>query len=196
MAGNWSSVRAFCSILKERIQRVKNPIFSDVARESKGAINQFLKSPLFDPQENNQLLLSGFEDGSARILEVSIFQGKPKIESKDSCGVIGSGANIAFTLLSLREHHSNMTLPYVAYLVYEAKKASEKSGYVGQFTTLAVQIPNVNDLKDRAYLKLMNNFGKAHLETVYAGLWGIPFATIPDLTPDFFIDLKGQQSPK
>jgi hypothetical protein len=196
MAGNWSSVRAFCSILKDRIQHLKNPIFSNVVRESKGAINQFLKSPLFDPQENNQLLLSGFEDGSARIIEVSILRGKPKIDSKDSCGVIGSGANIAFTLLSLREHHINMPLSYVAYLVYEAKRCSEKTGYVGQFTTLMVQKPNVNDIKDKAYLRIMNSFGREHLETVYAGLRSIPFAKIPDLDPDFFIDLKEKQSPQ
>jgi hypothetical protein len=83
-----------------------------------------------------------------------------------------------------------MPLPYVAYLVYEAKRCSEKTGLVGKFTTLITHAPNVNNIKDKAYLKIMNELGKAHLEAVYAGLWNVPFAKLPELTPDFFHDLK------
>jgi len=196
MAGDWSSVRSLCSILKDRVQALTRLDSSEAARESQKAISQFLKSPLFDLDKDSQLLLSGFDGDIPCILEVSIMQGKSKVELKDSFGTIGWGGGVATTLLTLREHNAGMPLSYVAYLTYEAKRCAEKTGFVGRFTTLMTHAPNVKDIKDRAYLRIMNNLGEAHLEAVYAALWKVPFATIPDLTPDFFDDLKGKQSPQ
>lgn len=196
MVGDWSLVRSLRSILKDRIQNLGRVNFSDVVRESQNSVNQFLKSPLYDSDKECQLLLSGFDGSDPHILEVSIFHGKPKIESKDSFGAIGWGGNVAVTLLSLREHQSDMPLAYVAYLVYEAKRGSEKTGLVGPVTIISVQYPNISDIKDRAYMKIMGEAGLAQLEAYYRGLWRVPLITMPDLTPELFINTTKPQSPQ
>jgi hypothetical protein len=138
--------------------------------------------------------IARFENGVSLIYAVSISDGNTRIELKDDLGVIGWGYTIASALLTLRECHRKLRLPYTAYLAYEAKRASEKTGFVGQFTALLIQAPGA-DIKDRAYLKIMSETGKAHLEAVYSGLWKIPFVTIPELTANFFLNLTEKQSP-
>jgi hypothetical protein len=96
--------------------------------------------------------IARFENGVSLIYAVSISDGNTRIELKDDLGVIGWGYTIASALLTLRECHRKLRLPYTAYLAYEAKRASEKTGFVGQFTALLIQAPGA-DIKDRAYLK-------------------------------------------
>jgi hypothetical protein len=196
LAGDWSSALGLNSILKERIQALPTLKIADLLRESQAAVRQFMKSPLYDSSKEVQLLLSGFEDSIPRILEVSIFKGKRRVDLKDSFGAIGWGGNVALTLLSLREHQSDMPLAYVAYLVYEAKRGSEKTGLVGPVTIITVQYPNISDIKDRAYVKIMGEAGLAQLEAYYRGLWKIPLITFPKLTDDMFINTKKPQPPQ
>lgn len=196
MAGDWSSAIGLNSTLKERIRTLSSVETADVLKESEAAVKQFMKSPLYDSNKEVQLLLSGFEDTTPCIVEISIIQGNKKVELKHSFGVVGWGTTIAATLLTLREHNESMPLAYVAYLVYEAKRASEKTGFVGRFTTLVVQSPNISDFKDKAYVKIMGEAGLAQLEAYYRGLWKIPVARFPDLTPEMFLNSKEPQSPQ
>jgi len=196
MAGEWSGCMKLCDILKGRIQGLTKAGAGDIEHEGNTSIADFMKSPLYQTEAEYQVLLSGFESNLPFIYTISISQGTPKIESKQNFGVIGWGSTIATVLLTLRESHSTMPLPYVAYLVYEAKRASEKTGYVGRFTALAIQAPGPSEIKDKAYLKIMSETGKAHLEVVYSGLWQVPFAKIPDLEDDFFIDPTAKRSPQ
>jgi hypothetical protein len=193
MAGDWSSVCGFCQIVKDKVHALKSISFSEMLRECQRSTQEFMRSPLFAVDRDCQLLISGF-DPNPRIVEASILQGKPKVELKASFGSIGWGANVASTLLSLREHHADMPLPYVAYLAYEAKRTAEKTGEVGEFTTLMIQSRGSEDYSDRAYLRIMNSLGKAHLEAIYSVLWKVPFAEVPELTPDFFHNLRAKQS--
>lgn len=196
LAGDWSSAIGLNSILKERIQALPSVRMADLFTESESTVKRFMKSPLYDSKKEVQLLVSGFDNDMPHILEISIIQGTKKVELKHSFGVVGWGATIAATLLTLREHNEFMPLSYVAYLVYEAKRGSEKTGFVGRFTTLVVQSPNISDFKDKAYVQIMGEAGLAQLEAYYRGLWKIPFATLPDLTPEMFLNTKEPQSPQ
>jgi hypothetical protein len=197
LAGEWSGISYFSSLLKTKIQKSPHSLtdIKGVESEVRSTISKFLGSSLYHGDEVYQMLLSGFIKGSAIIFDISIIEGVAKLYLRDSFGAIGSGSTIASILLRLREYHSSMPLPYATYLVYEAKRASEKEPTVGSYTTLAVQAPGP-DMKDRAYLRIMGETGKAHLEAVYSGLWRIPFAEIPEFRDDFFIDPTAKQSPQ
>ncbi len=195
MAGDWSAVRILCSLLKDRIQAQTSVTLRNIMKESKEAVREFKRGPAFTQSDTTQLLISGFEGKEPHILSVSIFDGgKEQIELREPFGSIGSGFGVADILLSLRECRPDMPLPYVAYLVYEAKRSSEKLGSVGTFTTLSVHSPNITDLKDRAYVKVLSEVGIVQLEAYYRGLWKVPVATFPDFTEDFFIDLEAIRS--
>jgi len=187
LAGEWSGVSYLASLLKARIQASPDSpaTIEFIERESRASINAFLGSSLCHADECYQILLSGFIQDSAIIMDISIVEGIPKVYLRDSFGAIGTGGTIASILLRLREYHPSLPLPYATYLVYEAKRSSEKEPTVGPYTALLLQAPG-SDLKDQAYLKMMSETGKAHLEAVYSGLWRIPFGKIPEFRDDFF----------
>jgi hypothetical protein len=170
--------------------------FAELLKQSKKSLAEFSQSALFDPLRNCQLLVSGFDNEFPYIIEVSILEGKRKVDVKDSFGAIGWGANVAFILLGQREHQADMSLTYASYLVYEAKRCSEKTGAVGAFTAMAVQHPNVSDFKDRAYVEFVNDKGISQLEAYYRSFWKVPFIEFPELKPEFFTSPKGSQSPQ
>jgi len=170
------------------MQKIDEPISSigQIEKLTQLTLNDFILSSLHDKKATYQALLSGFLLESPVIVEATVYKGRPKLELHDSFRAIGSGAMIAAFLLSLREYHPDMPLSYAVYLAYEAKRASEKTGYVGRFTTLAIQAPHVPDSTDRAHLKLMNLTGIANLDSLYRGLWKVPLVQIPEFPDDFF----------
>jgi hypothetical protein len=190
LAGDWSGARGFCSVLKERVQNLPLVTTGDIENEARSAINEFMKSPLYQSRNEYQTILSGFVAGLPVILEASIHKGKPMISLGDSFMAIGYGATIASVLLTLRECTPHMPLPYAAYLAYEAKRCSEKTGFVGPFTALVVQAPYVPATKDKANVEIMNDLGKANLENIYSGVWKVPFVETPPLPPKFFLSLE------
>ncbi len=191
LAGEWSGVFYFNSLLRHNMQdRESAPTkLSEVEDLIQDAIQEFCSSALHDEEQVYDVLISGFLQETPIVMDVRVQKPDPKFTLAEPFYAIGSGGNIASIILRLREYHSSMNLSYATYLVYESKRSAEHDGTVGRFTALAVQAPG-SELKGRAYLKIMNELGKAHLEAVYAGLWSVPFATIPDFTPDFFDDPK------
>ena len=189
LAGEWGGVSYFCSLIREGVQDSPGPFASirDIESQAKRATATFLKSSLCKTDQVYQLLLSGFLDKRPVLFTVSIFERNPKVELSDSFAVIGYGYTIASTVLKLREYHSGMPLSYASYLVYEAKRCSEKTGSVGHITALAIQAPGDVDVRDKAYVKIMNELGKANLESLYRGIWKVPFVEIPDLPAEFFV---------
>jgi hypothetical protein len=192
MAGDWSSVRELCSILKKKIQALNKPKLGQIAEACQLSMDEVLLSPLFDVEKGSLLLVTGFENGLPKILEASLYEGKPKLIFKDSFGAIGWGGTIASVLLSLREHNIGIPLPYAAYLAYEAKRASEKTGAVGAITTLMIQAPPAWNDEQRVWVKIFSEQGKANLESLYRTLWKVPLMEFPDFTDDCFINLKGR----
>jgi len=186
LAGEWSGITGLCSTLKERVQNLSLVSTREIENVAKDAINEFLKSPRYQPKQPYQTILSGFVAEVPVVLEASVYEGKPRITLGDSFTTIGYGSTIASTLLTLRECNPMMALPYVTYLAYEAKRCSEKTGFVGRFTALAIQAPYVPATKDRAMVAIVNDVGKANLESMYAGFWKVPFVEIPDFPDDFF----------
>lgn len=197
MAGEWSGVKELCAILKRRVQKFPSSLrASDMTNAAQRSIAEFLKSPLYERGQPFQLLVSGFDERTPVIFDVSVYPENFTIKSKNGFGSVGSGSAIASTLLQLRECHSNLPLSYATYLAYEAKRASEKCGDVGRITVLSVQAPPTHDDKERAWIKVMSEQGKSNLESLYRTLWKIPVVETPELTDDCFIDPIKKQSPE
>jgi hypothetical protein len=188
LAGEWSGLIHLSALLKERIQHLSEPIRSieQIAKLTRSALDEFKQSALYHEDGTYELLLSGFVLGVPAIIEAVISEDRPKVSLHDSCKAIGFGSVLADAIFTLRECHSKMRLSYSVYLAYEAKRASEKTGRVGQFTSLAIQYPHNADSKDRAQLAVMNPKGIANLDSLYRGVWKVPFATLPDPPADFF----------
>jgi hypothetical protein len=195
LAGGWSGAMYFRSLLKRIMQaRQSAPKqLEDIESVVQEAFEEFLESCFCEDDGAYEVLLSGFLDEGPVLVGVSVQQKKLGLTLGDSFLSIGSGSTIASTLLRLRECNPSMKLSYATYLVYESKRAAEHDGSVGRFTALAIQAPGAG-IRDRAYLKVMNEVGKAHLEAAYSGLWKVPFAEIPELTPAFFLDPAAPQS--
>jgi 20S proteasome alpha/beta subunit len=196
MAGDWSGVQGLCAILQRRVQEISGGISaSSLAQEAQKAVAEFLKSPLYQSDGEYQLLISGFDSGNPAVLEVSIYPPPQNITLKfnSNFGAVGFGYAIATTLLTLRECNSTVPLSYGVYLAYEAKRASEKTGKVGKSTTLLIQA-EMPSPKDKAQVIIMNDKGKTHLESLYSTLWKIPVVDVPELSADFFTEVK-KQSP-
>jgi hypothetical protein len=115
--------------------------------------------------------------------------GDPRIEFRSHFAAIGAGERISNILLSQRECNSGMDVSYVSYLVYEAKRASEKEGSVGRFTSMCVQGEH-NSLDDSARLGIFNGEGLANLESMYSGLWKLPLFDPFEIPSSFFYHPK------
>lgn len=188
VAGAWSGVNYLCSLLKERIQQRNHPFDSpaQVYETAQQALHDFVLSPTYDRREVYNALLSGFFSRTPSIIEASIYKGKQRIDAHDPFCAVGFGELIATDILTLREYHARMPLNYATYLIYEAKRASEKTGRVGKFTVLLQQAPDVQDHKNKATLRKVSSVGIANLDSIYRGVWKVPFVDMPDFPDEFF----------
>jgi hypothetical protein len=127
-----------------------------MAELAQQSIQDLIRSPFYNKAEPVQVLLSGFDRQEVTIIEVSLYPTeKLSIERKqEGYGAIGSGTPIALVLLSLRECNPSIPMQYGAYLAYEAKRGSEKTGSVGRISALVVQAPPGYNDRDRAWIKI------------------------------------------
>lgn len=197
MAGHWSGVQELCAILKRKVRSFRvGPRSSEIITAAQKSVAEFLKSPLYQSDQTVQLLLSGFDENFPVIVDVSVYPNDFRIDYKVGFGAVGSGFQIASTLLQLRESNPAMPLSYGAYLAYEAKRGSEKAAQVGRLTALSIQAPPSHDDRERAWVKVMGEQGLANLESLYRTLWKTPLADFPDLTDECFVDPTKKQSPE
>ena len=173
-------------------------------RYLKESADEFSESALCDSGRTYQLLLSGFCDGVPIMISGGLYP-KPTGEGSffqgilsDSFASIGSGSTMGTALLSARECNPTMTMEYVSYLVYEAKRSSERTGGVGEITQLMLHVAGAEETPDRATIAMFSDAGFGQLELYYRSLWKVPVARFPDFPEDYFIaakDLKGHRFP-
>jgi 20S proteasome alpha/beta subunit len=191
MAGGWSNVCHWKDHLKRRVQTAKEANLEQISRCLKESAEYFSKSAFCESDTTYELLLSGFPVGNPVILSASL---RPSTNGGHSLSTamsgtfacIGSGNLVASTLLSARECHSSMSIEYVSYLVYEAKRISEKTGAVGNMTVLMLHSQGAEETPDRAQVGCLSKDGEAHLEAAFRGIWKVPFVTFPDFPAEFF----------
>lgn len=202
MAGDWSNVCQWKDRLKREIQSEAANL-DRVAECIKNSAEYFAKSIFCEPGKSYQLLLSGFPNGKRTILSANLYPLKKghslTVAPSDSFAGIGSGYAVASAMLSARECHGMMPLEYILYLVYEAKRISEKTGSVGARTVMALHLPGHEETIDRAGVVLISKSGLKRLEGYHRESWKVPFRTFPRLDSDFYFvpeDLQGLAHPK
>jgi hypothetical protein len=195
LAGEWSGVTHLRDILKARVYGRRTTLGA-VEDHAHFAVEKFLKSPFYSADGIYELLISGFSGADPRILVVSVREGQPRIEMRHGFGCIGEASTVTNVLFSLREYAPDMDSCYVSYLVYEAKRASEKVGSVGKYTVMMLQEPGGD--RDGAKLIFISDEGLANLENIYRGLWKRPLFEVdfPDSFLTYLEDLQHLARPK
>jgi hypothetical protein len=127
------------------------------------AIREFESSPLYE-KNCCELLVTGFIKDKPLIVAVAANEkGKLTVRVVDHFFAIGSGALIATVILNCRGYNNMESLDSALYMVYEAKRLSEKADGVGPYTRLIVtgpdaRWPNKGIISDR---------GREHLESIF-----------------------------
>lgn len=195
MAGDWANVGHWRDYLRRQIQTPNDASIEQVGEYLRESADSFKKSVFCDPGRQYQLLLSGFPENTPVMLSAFL---EPKdndhvlsVTISDHFSCIGSGAAVASAFLTARECWSRLSLEYVAYLAYEAKRNSEKTGTVGSTTVLFVQTAGAHDSIDAACFGPLSKHGKEQLESLYRQVWRVPFVTLPAFTAEYFTDSKG-----
>jgi len=151
----------------------------------KCAVDEFTAhSPLFE-KNCCELLIAGFINGHPLIVVISGGpKGKLAIRMVDNYCAIGSGALIATVILNCRNYSNQDELEIALYLVYEAKRLSEKADGVGPITGLvwltADEAGNLNDA------------GREHIEEIFKtegfgsglSISAFPAGSIQAVSPD------------
>jgi len=215
MSGQWGNVCHWKDNLRNRIQAISGFIDVDLmGRLIRDSAEYFAASAFSDVGHRYDLLLSGFQDGTPKILTVSLEIQQRRsnkvpclsLVPSDTFSCIGSGSLVANALLTARECNPSMPVEYVTYLAYESKRISEKTGTIGNLTALAIHAPGQEDSADKASLAIMNPLGDAQLKVYVSGVWKVPLVDFPQLNPEWFGDgpeirakvakLLGQPSPQ
>jgi hypothetical protein len=194
MAGDWGNVIHWKDHLKRRIQTPKAASVERVGRCIKESADYFMNSVFCEPGRVYELLLSGFSNEepviiAARIEPLEAGSHALRVTVSYSFACIGSGSVISNALLTARECHAQMPLEYVSYLVYEAKRGSEKSGGVGEVTVLLIHGSGVGaeETVDKASVMMLNEAGHKHFARLYWEIWKPEFATFPKLPKEFWV---------
>ncbi len=85
-----------------------------------------------------QLILCSFVDGEAQIFKVD---SDCSVEVCEHFAAIGSGSNIAESVLFQREHEGDLPVGHALYAVYEAARLGSKAPGVGNQHALSVLLP-------------------------------------------------------
>jgi len=172
LAGDWSGVNYLSSLIASNLRELPTApsALEQIVNKADKGCRKFIKSPLFDRDETYQILLSGFISKVPNLLAISIDEGKSRIAFREPFATIGSGQEIANSMMSLREYEKSLSLQYASYLVYEAKRCSEKMGFVGKATAVAVQAPGEPEVKDRTALACPG-FGTSRRESLHHSSW-------------------------
>jgi len=192
MAGHWTGVTELNSGLKSRIQALSTVgSLGDVMNEADYALTEFAGSSRCRQGEIYELLVSGFIQGEPKLLTVRMENRESRLEVPGSFAVVGSGYFLAQAILQARECHPLMSRDYVMYLAYEAKRLSQKTGFVGEITGLAVQA-DMQVSNDRAGIAMLSEIGIANLESLYGGLWKVPLFDLPKFPDEWFSSILRQ----
>jgi hypothetical protein len=195
LAGEWSGVNYLSDLVRKKVEETSlaPDDVTSIAEKVRERLKVFMRSAFYQKTETYQLLLSGFVRYSPQLIYVSIYENKTEISLSGSFGVIGSGSHVASSILSLRECNESFPVQYALYVAYEAKRCSEKTGYVGRFTTLLVQAPGSPETKDRMVGAVMGQLGLESLSDLYRRFWRVPFTNlleIPEFPAEFFANPK------
>ena len=80
---------------------------------------------------------------------------------------IGSGALIATVILNCRDYHERENFSPAIYMVYEAKRFSEKADGVGPKTKFIWTAPLIDEEPTRKGIGFVSDFGLAYLEAMF-----------------------------
>lgn len=122
------------------------------------------------------LIILLFLDKKPYILRVS----NDGLESSDNFAAIGSGEDIANSVLFQREHESDYSLSKTIYCVYEAMKLGRISPGVGEYFTLDVMYPQGEKGKE-VHGDWLNKKGQAFMEREFKKRGPKKFSNFPSL---------------
>lgn len=148
LAGDYAVASDFIERLKKSFQMRKKDFGSKESLRSfvVSVATKFMNGPLYG-KEPVEIIIAGFIHRKPVIVAVRMDEtaAAPAVFSGKPFHAIGSGANIVNIFLGLREVSPEDSMNKMLYVVYEAKKASEKNGGVGPETRLVVIAPRPPD---------------------------------------------------
>ena len=140
---DWHMANEMAEFVKGRIQSQGRSTRRDVLLQTvRNAANGFKASPFCDQSKNIDLIVGGFVEDEPILLQTGFQNGSGYADGSGDMAIVGSGWQIANTMLSLRQYQAEI-VPWMsaAYMAYEAKKYSENSPGVGTQTWMDVFIP-------------------------------------------------------
>lgn len=167
ISGRWKPAQELVKFIKSHFQNSISRT-SDAMLAAVDAAKDFRASAFFSKQATEEAIITGFAGGDPIVLHVS---GNMSVESLPY-GSIGEGSYIASMMMNQRDYSQNRPVEQVAYIVYEAKRCSEKVGSVGKDTTLVIQSPR--DGKEPPNTVNMDWFdhpGLARMDAMYKKYW-------------------------
>jgi hypothetical protein len=162
MAGRLDSCTELAERIKERFESGKMENVAMVLSAIQRAIDTFSKSPLCTA-DCCHLLVCGFISEQEPVICVvnSDNTGRVFLTGLASHhAAIGTGGNIATVLLNCRDYYKQLPVEKAIYLVYEAKRLSERADGVGAGTTLITMAPG-------AMCGFVGDEGQAYLKDIF-----------------------------
>jgi hypothetical protein len=136
-----------------------------------------------------EVLLCGYigDPPSPLILKGLVKGKKVTLESVPTFAVIGSRGYIAQIFLGQRDCKPTDSLERAAYIVYEAKRYSERASGVGPGTIIGALSPTPRGARGLpSYKALFSPHALAFLEAKYRELGLQPVGAIPEFSAEFF----------
>jgi hypothetical protein len=132
---------------------------------------------------NVDMIIAGFIGRIPVLYQTSRANGYLELEAATNFCVIGSGATTAEPALHARAQSFNTPLPMALYNIYEAKKISEASPFVGKRTILFVVYADENERCVR--LEVLTDFGERQLEELYKEYGPKPISSWPNASGEW-----------
>jgi len=193
LAGKWDEAQWLFDRVQTAFGEMKTaPTVDDVLIAARDAGKALVIAPIYlsKKHETVDLILSGFVSGKAKLITVTVYKRAVEVSTTDSFCATGSGASIASVFLIQREYTPTVSLETATYLVYEAKKASEKDIGVGSVTVMMIQAPPSSiAFEDKVNIALMNDEGKNQLEEVRRRFGLQPLGDFDPFPDSFFVNL-------
>jgi len=155
---------------------------SDAMAAAKAAAEEYHASPFFSGQEGEreEVLVAGFIGGDPIILHLA---SNGFVETQPYCA-IGEGSNIVTVMMNQRNCSPTNAVEQVAYIVYEAKRCSERVGSVGKDTTLAIQYPTDSRASPKSVtMDMFSRVGLVHLTNMRDRYWLRHLPLVPKRFP-------------
>lgn len=142
MAGEWNTVRRLCSALQRFNETKHYPSSHDeIYTRVREVLNKFVNSPA--GFKRAEILVSGFVEFTPAFVRARL-EDDGKIEAEETVDLdsIGEGAFAAQLILKHREYNPLLIgVARPAYLIYEAKRFSERVSSVGKQTRMFIHSP-------------------------------------------------------